>query len=35
VELSKGPSYATGARCLEQLIQDQRAENRRRQESAA
>ena len=35
VELSKDPSYATGARCLEQLIQDQRAENRRRQESAA
>jgi hypothetical protein len=35
VELFKDPSYATGARCLEKLIQDHRAEDRRRQEWAA
>jgi hypothetical protein len=35
VELFKDPSYATGARCLEKLIQDHQAEDRRRQEWAA
>ena len=35
VQLTNDPSYATGARCLEQLIQDQRAEDKRRQERAA
>ena len=35
VQLTNDPSYATGARCLEQLIQDQMAEDKRRQERAA
>ena len=29
-ELAEDPTYATGARCLEKLIQDQRADDRRR-----
>jgi hypothetical protein len=31
-ELAEDPTYATGARCLDKLIQDQRADVRRREE---
>jgi hypothetical protein len=31
-ELAEDPTYATGARCLDKLIQDQRADDRRRRE---
>jgi hypothetical protein len=31
-ELAEDPTYATGARCLDKLIQDQRADDRRREQ---
>ena len=31
-EFAEDPTYASGARCLDKLIQDQRADDRRRRE---